>query len=86
MLHWMAIIGSNQGWTEELAWATRNRNGHKLEDQVYRMTMAAVVYFVWKESNHRLFRKKAGALNKSVDNVFKKFTIEVVLVLKWVVT
>lgn len=55
MLNWMSIVRCNQGWNEELTWATMHENGKKLEVEVYIMVLAAVVYYIWKEINHKTF-------------------------------
>ncbi|KAK4713160.1 hypothetical protein R3W88_019067 [Solanum pinnatisectum] len=46
------------GWTEEMDWAISYATGKAIQDEVYRMTLAATVYYVWQERNYRIFQKK----------------------------
>ncbi|KAH0666117.1 hypothetical protein KY285_027323 [Solanum tuberosum] len=46
------------GWTEEIYWAISHATGKAIQDKVYRMTLAAAVYYVWQERNYRIFQKE----------------------------
>ncbi|KAG5591587.1 hypothetical protein H5410_042101 [Solanum commersonii] len=46
------------GWTEEIDWAISHATRKAIQDEVYRMTLAAAIYYVWQERNYRIFQKK----------------------------
>ncbi|KAH0778466.1 hypothetical protein KY290_004893 [Solanum tuberosum] len=58
LLQWLCIIRNTTGWIEEMDWAISHATGKAIQDEVYMMTLAATVYYVWQERNYRIFQKK----------------------------
>ncbi|WMV07465.1 hypothetical protein MTR67_000850 [Solanum verrucosum] len=68
LLQWMSITRSSAGWTEEIEWATLHANRKSIQDEVYRMTLAAALYYIWQERNHRIFQQK----ERSIEEIIKQ--------------
>lgn len=54
-------------WKGEVLWASTHHKGKKPDAEVYRMTMASVVYHIWQERNARIFKQK----QRSEDEIVK---------------
>ncbi|KAG5601385.1 hypothetical protein H5410_032755 [Solanum commersonii] len=50
------LIGISSRCHEE-DWAISYATGKAIQDEVYRITFAAAVYYVWQERNYRIFQK-----------------------------
>lgn len=69
MLQWMFITRGSQKRNEEVTWATKYKNGHKPENQLYRMALTSMVYHMWQERNQRIFQKRNRSIAQITDNV-----------------
>ncbi|XP_059291162.1 uncharacterized protein LOC132044673 [Lycium ferocissimum] len=58
LLNWIGIRKVPTHWTEELGWAELNAKGRNPQAEVYRMMLAAAVYYVWRERNARVFQSQ----------------------------
>ena len=61
------------GWNEEIEWATMHANMKSIQDEVYRMTLAAALYYIWQERNHRIFQQK----ERSIEEIIKQIIQEI---------
>ncbi|KAK4721925.1 hypothetical protein R3W88_012158 [Solanum pinnatisectum] len=62
MLKWQLITRGCEGWNEELEWA-----------DVYRMAIAATIYYIWQERNLRIFQQK----ERTTDMISRLITQEI---------
>lgn len=46
------------GWHDEVAWAVTHCNDKNVDAEIYRMSLAGCVYFIWQERNQMLFQNK----------------------------
>ncbi|KAG5585586.1 hypothetical protein H5410_046020, partial [Solanum commersonii] len=44
-------------WNEEQIWAQDQYKGKLLEAEIFHITLAASVYYIWQERNQRIFQK-----------------------------
>lgn len=51
VLRWQTIHRGNMAWQREIQWAIRNCKGRSCGAAVYKIVMAATVYYVWQERN-----------------------------------
>ncbi|XP_009758440.1 uncharacterized protein [Nicotiana sylvestris] len=58
LLHWQGIQRKKLKWQEELAWIQRAAKGRSGGATLCRMTLAAVVYYIWQERNNTIFKQK----------------------------
>ncbi|KAH0752152.1 hypothetical protein KY285_005300 [Solanum tuberosum] len=58
LLNWLSINRASNGWTEELNWAVEHASSKTIIAEVYRMTLAAIIYYIWQERNYRIFQNK----------------------------
>ncbi|CAN4117930.1 unnamed protein product [Withania somnifera] len=58
MLTWQGINRASMQWQDEVQWAIRYMKGRSSRAQVYRLTMAGTIYFLWLERNDRIFKHK----------------------------
>ncbi|XP_060181963.1 uncharacterized protein LOC132611564 [Lycium barbarum] len=72
LLQWLNINRSNMEWTDELKWAETWCKGRSSKAEVYKIVLAAAVYYVWQERNNRLFQKRS----KGVDGVLRQIAQE----------
>ncbi|XP_019244385.1 PREDICTED: uncharacterized protein LOC109224253 [Nicotiana attenuata] len=56
VLAWQGISRMVMDWQEELKWAEVYARGRRVEAEIYRMALAASVYYIWKERNQRVFQ------------------------------
>ncbi|KAG5629293.1 hypothetical protein H5410_001010 [Solanum commersonii] len=71
LLQWMSITRSSAGWTEEIEWAKLHANRKSIQDEVYRMTLAAALYYIWQD--HRIFQQK----ERSIEEIIKEIIQEI---------
>lgn len=45
-------------WQTEIQWAEKYCNGKTATANIYRMTQAGAVYYLWQERNNRVFQRK----------------------------
>ncbi|OIT31543.1 hypothetical protein A4A49_62296, partial [Nicotiana attenuata] len=55
-LKWQGISRAALDWQKEIEWAERNAKGRSADAQLYRVTLACVVYHIWRERNMRIFQ------------------------------
>ncbi|XP_019241241.1 PREDICTED: uncharacterized protein LOC109221237 [Nicotiana attenuata] len=58
LLAWQGIRRPVYGWAEELAWVEKWLKRKTATTELYKMTLAACVYYVWQERNTRIFQAK----------------------------
>ncbi|XP_070018255.1 uncharacterized protein LOC142172746 [Nicotiana tabacum] len=56
--NWQVIRRPIYGWSEELAWAEKWLKRQNARTELYKMALAACVYYVWQERNTRIFQDK----------------------------
>ncbi|KAI8532530.1 hypothetical protein RHMOL_Rhmol11G0220700 [Rhododendron molle] len=57
-------------FTDEIAWACNHKAGPSLAHLVFRLSLAASVYWIWRERNFRIFqhqRKDARGLSSQIE-------------------
>ncbi|XP_009797210.1 uncharacterized protein LOC107807796 [Nicotiana tabacum] len=67
LLKWQGFQRSVLKWDEEIEWTVQEINGKKVIAEVYKMTLAGYVYYIWLERNTTLFQDK----KKTVDGIFR---------------
>ncbi|KAH0689390.1 hypothetical protein KY289_016748 [Solanum tuberosum] len=72
LLGWQGIQRQSMNWQEEVQWAIRNMKGKSSKMQVYRMTMAGALYWLWRERNCRIFQKKQRTQESIVRQVIQE--------------
>lgn len=58
ILRWQGIGRQARPWEEELQRAILHQNGKSTSAEVYRMSLAGCLYYVWQERNYRSFRQE----------------------------
>ncbi|KAH0720490.1 hypothetical protein KY284_005520 [Solanum tuberosum] len=58
LLNWLSINRASNGWTEELNWAVKHASSKTIIAELYKMTLAAAIYYIWQERNYRIFQNK----------------------------
>lgn len=64
ILSWLNIVRTSKGWREEVEWATTHASSKILQAEVYKVTLAAIVYQIWQERNHKIFKDKKRSLEQ----------------------
>lgn len=72
LLKWLCITRNTAGWEEELEWAITHATGKAMQDEVYRMTLSAAVYYVWQERNYRIFQRKERTTEVIIRNIIQE--------------
>nr|XP_016440518.1 PREDICTED: uncharacterized protein LOC107766282 [Nicotiana tabacum] len=57
-LQWQGIVRMKKQWHEEVQWAVEKAAGKSAGAELYRITLAAVVYHVWQARNKSIFQKE----------------------------
>jgi len=57
-MNWLSSNRVSNGWTEELTWAIEHASSKTIQAEIYRMTLAAAIYYIWQERNYRNFQNK----------------------------
>ncbi|KAH0707011.1 hypothetical protein KY289_012087 [Solanum tuberosum] len=70
-LEWTFILCS-AGWNEELEWTTLHANRKTIQDEVYRMTLAAAVYYIWQEMNYRIFQQRKRIIEEITKQIIQE--------------
>lgn len=58
LLNWQGINKHVKIWEDEIHWETTEMKGKNSIDEIFRMTIAGAVYYIWQERNLRLFQNK----------------------------
>nr|XP_016506912.1 PREDICTED: uncharacterized protein LOC107824621 [Nicotiana tabacum] len=58
VLDWQGINRQVMVWDHELEWAERHCKGRSSKAEIYRMTLADNIYYIWQERNARIFQAK----------------------------
>ncbi|XP_070014197.1 uncharacterized protein [Nicotiana sylvestris] len=69
LLQWMNVKRQPMEWSQEIEWACNNVRGRSANAEIYRIVLASCVYYIWQESNHRIFGaqlRPTGALMKQI--------------------
>ncbi|KAM3306342.1 hypothetical protein P3S67_013212 [Capsicum chacoense] len=56
LLIWLKIHRVAMTWSSEINWSVANIRGQSAGAHVFRMMLAACVYYIWHERNSRIFR------------------------------
>ncbi|KAG5572985.1 hypothetical protein H5410_062751 [Solanum commersonii] len=54
---WGSQVKVSNGWNEELTWAVEHASNKTIQAEVYRMTLAATIYYIWQERNMELITR-----------------------------
>ncbi|KAK4726871.1 hypothetical protein R3W88_031788 [Solanum pinnatisectum] len=73
MLKWQLITRGCEGWNEELEWAIGYAKRKSIVADVYRMAIAATIYYIWQERNLRIFQQK----ERTTDMISRLITQEI---------
>ncbi|WMV57941.1 hypothetical protein MTR67_051326 [Solanum verrucosum] len=73
LLKWMHIQRPCMEWEGGLKWVEKWCKGKSSRAEVYKITLTAAVYFIWKESNQRVFQQK----RRSIEDILKHIAQEV---------
>ncbi|XP_075099181.1 uncharacterized protein LOC142176040 [Nicotiana tabacum] len=78
LLKWQGIQRSLMTWDEEVELASKEMEGKTQKAEVYRMTLASCIYYIWIERNSRIFKAKSqqvdGILRALVQDIFREAT------------
>ncbi|XP_070022875.1 uncharacterized protein [Nicotiana sylvestris] len=58
LLQWEGIMRRKKQWHEEVQWAVEKATGKSVGAELYRITLAAVIYHVWQARNKSIFQKE----------------------------
>ncbi|KAH0685676.1 hypothetical protein KY284_016229 [Solanum tuberosum] len=61
LLNWPSINTASNGWTKELNWVVEHASSKTIIAEVYKMTSAATIYYIWQEwqeQNYKIFQNK----------------------------
>ncbi|XP_015168672.1 uncharacterized protein [Solanum tuberosum] len=72
LLHWLSINRCSAGWNEELEWTTLHANRKTIQDEVYRMTLAVAVYYIWQERNYRIFQQRERTIEEITKQIIQE--------------
>lgn len=73
LLEQQGIYRSVQGWDEDLKWAEKWDKRRNAATELYKMVLAATIYYVWQERNGRIFKNKT----KGQETVCKRIIQEI---------
>lgn len=80
LLSWQGITRPAKTWQAELDWANRNARGKGPAAAIFRMSLAAAVYHIWIERNHRIFQAKStephGITRRIVQDIFQRGSLK----------
>ncbi|KAI8535796.1 hypothetical protein RHMOL_Rhmol10G0201900 [Rhododendron molle] len=57
-------------FSQELEWAVQNRGDKSLRDTIYKLSLAASIYVLWRERNLRIFQNKSRDVNGVTSEIF----------------
>ncbi|KAM3200844.1 hypothetical protein P3L10_033207 [Capsicum annuum] len=58
ILWWQGLLRQPEEWQRELIWCTSKHNSKNSTDLLYRTTLVAANYYVWRERNQVVFQHK----------------------------
>lgn len=70
LLNWLGILWPTWLWTEEVQWCVIWKKSKGNMATIYIITLAAVVYEIWLDRNHKIFNQQ----RKPEDYIVKKIT------------
>ncbi|XP_059302028.1 uncharacterized protein LOC132053957 [Lycium ferocissimum] len=76
LLLWIDVNRAPMMWDDELLWAEQHAKGRSPKAEMYRMVLAAAVYFVWKERNFRIFQNKRQSTTSMIKQVIQEVHIK----------
>ncbi|XP_060211711.1 uncharacterized protein LOC132639268 [Lycium barbarum] len=81
ILQWQGIRRTARSWSEELQWCETRNTGKGSDATIYRMSLAATVYELWLERNHKAFQSKrrseVAIVKKIIQEVFVRIVLKV---------
>ncbi|XP_019242188.1 PREDICTED: uncharacterized protein LOC109222269 [Nicotiana attenuata] len=75
LLQWQGITRTPMEWKREIQWAEGKATGNNAHAQVYRLTLACAVYYIWNERNRRVFQEQ----QKIVEVIVRQIAQEVAI-------
>ncbi|XP_016549166.1 uncharacterized protein LOC107848980 [Capsicum annuum] len=66
LLGWMKIQRVALPWSSKIMWIESHIKGRSAASHIFRMVLAASVYYIWKERNCRIFRSSSATQDKVV--------------------
>lgn len=61
-----------RSWDFELSLATAYAKGRSVKDDMYRLSLAATIYHLWKERNIGIFQKKQQPVERIVKTILQE--------------
>lgn len=58
LLGWLSVNKRVTRWSDEIQWATDHATNKTAQANIYRITLAAALYYIWQERNCRTFQHK----------------------------
>ncbi|XP_060183073.1 uncharacterized protein LOC132613029 [Lycium barbarum] len=71
ILIWQGIDRVCMNWQSEVEWALEHRKGKSSNAQVFKMTLAGSLYYIWQERNLRVFQNNARRAEVIVKQVIQ---------------
>ncbi|XP_019264347.1 PREDICTED: uncharacterized protein LOC109241979 [Nicotiana attenuata] len=75
LLEWQGIGRPVQGWDEELKWAEKWAKRRNATAELYKMVLAATIYYVWQEKNGRIFKNKTRGWETVCKLITQEYTV-----------
>ncbi|XP_059302004.1 uncharacterized protein LOC132053929 [Lycium ferocissimum] len=72
LLHWQGIYRISMIWPDEMQWAATHANGKNSTSEVHRMVLAASVYHIWIERNHRIFQHRRRGPDEIIRQIIQE--------------
>ncbi|XP_016507264.2 uncharacterized protein LOC107824955 [Nicotiana tabacum] len=74
VLKWQGISRTALDWQKDIEWAERNAKDRNVDAQLYRVTLACVVYHIWRERNMRVFQGQQQQNEVLVRHIIQEVT------------
>ena len=72
---WNRLLGKNQisslpgKWPYEIYWAIKNCGSKSFRNSIFKLYLAAAIYYLWDETNARIVRQKARDAQSVLVNI-----------------
>lgn len=71
VLAWQGLNRDPMCWEAEVSRAESHAKGKSPRAQMYRMAMAAAVYYIWLERNQRIFQETKKSANHIIKQIVR---------------